>query len=156
MLYYLLLLLAGAVQGVMVSLNGQLGNYYSMFAICFFVHGIALILLLYIGGKMLYEGLHHEQQEEETAHALTMKMLIVQGIATSIDALSVGFTNAEYDIIHAFVTCVIIGAVTLAICLAGIQLGKKFGTKLAGKAGILGGIILILIGVEIFVSGVFM
>lgn len=46
MLYYLLLLLAGALQGVMVSLNGQLGNYYSMFAICFFVHGIALILLL--------------------------------------------------------------------------------------------------------------
>lgn len=46
MLYYLLLLLAGALQGVMVSLNGQLGNYYSPFAICFFVHGIALILLL--------------------------------------------------------------------------------------------------------------
>lgn len=46
MLYYLLLLLAGALQGVMVSLNGQLGKYYSTFAICFFVHGIALILLL--------------------------------------------------------------------------------------------------------------
>lgn len=125
-------------------------------ALSILIPWIALALLGYIGGKMLYEGLHHEQQEEETAHALTMKMLIVQGIATSIDALSVGFTISEYDIIHAFVSCVIIGAVTLAICLTGIQLGKKFGTKLAGKAGILGGIILILIGVEIFVSGVFM
>ena len=125
-------------------------------ALSILIPWIALALLGYIGGKMLYEGLHHEQQEEETAHALTMKMLIVQGIATSIDALSVGFTISEYDIIHAFVSCVIIGAVTLAICLAGIQLGKKFGTKLAGKAGILGGIILIMIGVEIFVSGVFM
>lgn len=118
---------------------------------------IALALLGYIGGKMLYEGLHPEREEEnDTDHALTMKLLMVQGIATSIDALSVGFTIARYDVIHALISCMIIGIVTLGICLAGLYLGRKFGTKLAGKAGILGGIILIVIGLEIFVSGVFM
>lgn len=118
---------------------------------------IALALLGYIGGKMLYEGLHPEREEEnDTDHALTMKLLMVQGIATSIDALSVGFTIAEYDVVHALISCMIIGIVTLGICLAGLYLGRKFGTKLAGKAGILGGIILIVIGLEIFVSGVFM
>ena len=118
---------------------------------------IALALLGYIGGKMLYEGLHPEKEEEnDTDHALTMKLLMVQGIATSIDALSVGFTIARYDVIHALISCMIIGIVTLGICLAGLYLGRKFGTKLAGKAGILGGIILIVIGLEIFISGVFM
>ena len=118
---------------------------------------IALALLGYIGGKMLYEGLQPEREEEnDTDHALTMKLLMVQGIATSIDALSVGFTIARYDVIHALISCMIIGIVTLGICLAGLYLGRKFGTKLAGKAGILGGIILIVIGLEIFISGVFM
>ena len=118
---------------------------------------IALALLGYIGGKMLYEGLQPEREEEnDTDHALTMKLLMVQGIATSIDALSVGFTIAEYDVVHALISCMIIGIVTLGICLAGLYLGRKFGTKLAGKAGILGGIILIVIGLEIFISGVFM
>lgn len=118
---------------------------------------IALALLGYIGGKMLYEGLHPEREEEnDTDHALTMKLLMVQGIATSIDALSVGFTIARYDVIHALISCMIIGIVTLGICLAGLYLGRKFGTKLAGKAGFLGGIILIVIGLEIFISGVFM
>lgn len=76
-------------------------------------------------------------------------------ISTSIDALSVGFTIADYGFVMALVCCTIIGGVTLAVCLGGIVIGKKLGTKLAGKAGILGGIILILIGVEIFVKGVF-
>ena len=118
---------------------------------------IALALLGYIGGKMLYEGVHPEKEDDNNNdHALTMKLLMVQGIATSIDALSVGFTIARYDVIHALISCMIIGIVTLGICLAGLYLGRKFGTKLAGKAGILGGIILIVIGLEIFVSGVFM
>lgn len=126
-------------------------------AVSVLIPWIALALLGYIGGKMLYEGLHPEKEEEnENDYALTMKLLIVQGIATSIDALSVGFTIAEYDVIHALISCMVIGIVTLGICLAGLHLGRKFGTKLAGKAGILGGIILLVIGLEIFVSGVFM
>ena len=80
--------------------------------------------------------------------------LLLQGIATSIDALSVGFTIAEYDLIHAIVAGLIIATVTLIICLCGIALGRRFGTALAGKASILGGGNLICVGIEIFISGI--
>ena len=78
--------------------------------------------------------------------------LLVQGVATSIDALSVGFTIAEYDRLMALVCSLIIAAVTLCICLGGLVLGRKFGMRLAGRAQILGGAILIFIGLEIFIS----
>jgi putative Mn2+ efflux pump MntP len=78
----------------------------------------------------------------------------MQSIATSIDALSVGFTIAHYSLQTALISTFIIGAVTFVICLSGLSIGKVFGTKLSSKASILGGIILILIGIEIFVSNV--
>ena len=112
---------------------------------------IALILLGYIGGKMLVEGIRGETPEEGAAR-LTFGVLMVQGIATSIDALSVGFTIADYDWVMALVASLLIATVTFAICMAGLCLGRKFGTKLAGKASILGGVILIGIGLEIFIS----
>lgn len=130
---------------------------------------IALVLLLFIGGKMLYEGIKNkgdddingengengEKGEEATAVTkLTLLQLLVQGIATSIDALSVGFTIAEYKVTEAIVCSAIVAAVTFGICVAGTYIGKKFGTKLAGKATILGGVILIIIGLEIFIKGV--
>lgn len=127
---------------------------------------IALVLLLFIGGKMLYEGIKNkggndingengEKVEEATAITkLTLLRLLVQGIATSIDALSVGFTIAEYKVTEALVCSAIVAAVTFGICVAGTYIGKKFGTKLAGKATILGGVILIIIGLEIFIKGV--
>ncbi len=120
-----------------------------------FIPWIALILLLYIGGKMLLEGLHPEDEEEGSVSMLTMGTLMVQGIATSIDALSVGFTIADYGFLMALTASLIIGIVTFFICVAGLQIGKSFGTKLAGKANILGGVILIAIGLEIFIKGVF-
>ena len=82
-------------------------------------------------------------------------MRLLQGIATSIDALSVGFTIAEYNWVTALVCAAIIAVVTFLICLGGLYIGKKAGTKLAGKAGILGGSILILIGLEIVISSFF-
>lgn len=127
---------------------------------------IALVLLLFIGGKMLCEGIKNkgdndingengEKGEEATAVTkLTLTRLLVQGIATSIDALSVGFTIAEYKVTEALVCSAIVAAVTFGICVAGTYIGKKFGTKLAGKATILGGVILIIIGLEIFIKGV--
>lgn len=115
---------------------------------------IALLLLLYIGGKMLLEGIRAQGSEEEST-AVVFWALMLQGIATSIDALSVGFTIAEYTFPAALLEALIIGAVTLLICLSGLIIGKKFGTKLSGKASLLGGIILILIGIEIFIKGVF-
>lgn len=115
---------------------------------------IALGLLCYIGGKMLWEGIHHKQEDEKSGK-LTVKDLLIQGIATSIDALSVGFTIASYNLADALLASFLIGAVTFVICLVGVRLGRKFGTLLAGKANIVGGIILIGIGLEIFLTGLF-
>lgn len=115
---------------------------------------IALALLGFIGGKMLWEGLHGGG-EAEAAPELSWTALLVQGVATSIDALSVGFTIAEYGFAMALVCCLLIAVVTFVICLGGLKLGKTFGTRLAGKASILGGVILIAIGLEIFITGVF-
>ena len=111
---------------------------------------IALILLAYIGGKMLLEGIRHKEGEE--AAAVSGGGLLLQGVATSIDALSVGFTIAEYGPVMAVVCALLIAAVTFVICTAGLVIGRKFGIRLAGRASILGGAILIFIGVEIFVS----
>lgn len=119
-----------------------------------FIPFIALILLLYIGGKMLIEGIRNKDSQNKEETAVGFGELMIQGIATSIDALSVGFTIAEYGISEALVESLIIGAVTFIICIGGLLIGKRFGTKLAGKASILGGVILIAIGLEIFIKGV--
>ncbi len=111
---------------------------------------IALILLCYIGGKMIFEGIRPGSDTEEHSEILSFRTLILQGIATSIDALSVGFTIAEYGALQAFAASVIIGVVTYFICMAGLFIGRRAGTALAGKASIFGGVILIAIGIEIF------
>ena len=115
---------------------------------------IALILLLYIGGSMIWESVKGEEEIEEVKK-LSFAVLMMQGIATSIDALSVGFTIADYGFVMALVCSIIIAVVTFVICETGLYLGKTLGTKLAGKADILGGVILIGIGIEIFIKGVF-
>ena len=115
---------------------------------------IALLLLLFIGAKMLIEGIRNRNADTEKP-GVGLAALLLQGVATSIDALSVGFTIAEYDFLMALVCALIIAAVTFGICVAGLLIGRRFGTRLAGKASLLGGIILIAIGIEIFVTGVF-
>lgn len=141
-----------------------------------FIPWIALALLLYIGGKMLLEGIRenreassgreddasgdtalavHEQTDAPGAGRLPASDLLMQGIATSIDALSVGFTIAGYRAFTAVTSSVIIGLVTLVICIAGLFIGRQIGTRLAGKASVLGGIMLIAIGAEIWIRGVF-
>ena len=116
---------------------------------------IALALLTYIGGEMLIKGMRNRGDSLETEKtALGLGALAVQGIATSIDALSVGFTIEEYPVNMAVVAALIIGALTYFICLGGILIGKKFGTRLSSKASVLGGIILIAIGLEIFIKGI--
>lgn len=118
-----------------------------------FIPWIALLLLCFIGGKMLIEGIKSKGCPCEEKPAVSFGALLVQGVATSIDALSVGFTIAEHDIWHALVSCFVIAIVTFGICMGGLFIGKKFGTKLANKASIFGGVILILIGIEIFITG---
>lgn len=127
-----------------------------------FIPWIALILLLFIGGKMVVEGIMErkgkkkdEEIKEDKPVKLTWGALIVQGIATSIDALSVGFTIADYSVLRAFAASFIIGVVTLVICLIGLIFGKKIGSRISSIATIIGGCILIFIGIEIFVKGIF-
>ncbi len=115
---------------------------------------IALILLCFIGGKMLYEGIKGGDGEGEKV-GVGLAALMVQGVATSIDALSVGFTIAEYDLGAALLAALLIAVVTFGICAAGLMIGRRAGTRLAGKAGILGGSILIFIGLEIFITSFF-
>lgn len=119
-----------------------------------FIPWIALILLSFIGGKMFLEGIRSKNEEIEMPK-VGAAALLVQGIATSIDALSVGFTIAEYGLIMAIVCALIIAAVTFIICMAGLVIGKKFGTKFSNKATMFGGLILIIIGLEIFIKGIF-
>ena len=131
-------------------------EYFSKFES--FIPWIALALLLYIGGKMIWEAFHDKVDSEgESAgkSVLTFTALLIQGIATSIDALSVGFTIADYGFLMAFIASLIIAVVTFAICMTGLLIGKKAGSHLSSKATLLGGIILVGIGIEIFVKGVF-
>ena len=119
-----------------------------------FIPWIAMGLLGYIGGKMLYEGIKNKSTCEEKP-SVGFSALIVQGVATSIDALSVGFTISNHNLFEALIACLLIGIVTFFICFAGIAIGKKAGTRLAGKAGIFGGAILLFIGLEIFITSWF-
>jgi len=117
-----------------------------------YIPWIAFILLLYIGGKMLLEGLgiiKEDEKADDGSVKLTFSVLMVQGIATAIDALSVGFTIAEYDALTAILAAVIIAAVTFIISMIGALIGKKIGDKVSEKASILGGLILIFIGIKI-------
>ena len=125
---------------------------------------IALELLLFIGGGLLKDGIEElraarsgeaPESEAEGVARLSFGTLMMQGVATSIDALSVGFTTAAYNRAQALLSSVIIGVVTLVICMAGLRLGRKLGELLSGRASILGGLILIGIGLEIWVKGVF-
>ena len=126
-----------------------------------FIPWIALALLGYIGGKMLYEGIKEFKCKSEGGEEcpipkkLGLYALLMQGVATSIDALSVGFTISDYNWIQAIVCALLIALVTFGICFAGILLGRKFGTALAGKSAIFGGSILIFIGLEIFITSFF-
>ena len=116
-----------------------------------FVPWIALALLGFIGGKMIYEGVSGREAETASeAVVLSLTSLIVQGIA----ALSSGFALKDYTVPMAFAASGIIAAVTFAICLLGVRLGRRFGLKLAGRASILGGVILLIIGIKIFLDGI--
>ena len=107
-----------------------------------FIPWIALALLGYIGGKMLAEGIKEYKCKSDggtecpVPKKLGISALLVQGVATSIDALSVGFTISDYNWLQAVVCALLIAVVTFGICFAGIILGKKFGTALAGKSAL--------------------
>ncbi len=116
-----------------------------------FIPWIAFFLLLFIGGKMILDGIKTRGGETVSTEKLTGAALLMQGIATSIDALSVGFTIADDTLVQALISCLLIGIVTLIICLIGLKLGKKIGQLIAHRATIFGGLILMGIGLEILI-----
>ena len=118
-----------------------------------FIPYIALALLSYIGGKMIYEGMKKDCDCEDCA--VGFWGLIVQGIATSIDALTVGLDIGSYNIVEALVCALVIAIVTFIICMFGVYAGKKFGNMLSNKATVFGGVILVCIGIYIFIKGIF-
>lgn len=142
----------GFFQGVMPFIGYLLGSVI-LSKIEWIIPWVALLLLSFIGGKMLLDGIKNQEEACEEKEELTFKVLLVQAIATSIDALSVGFTISNYTLFEAIVAVLLIATVTFIISFIAVYLGKKFGIKLGNKAVILGGLILIAIGVEIFISG---
>ncbi len=130
-------------------------EYFNRFST--FIPWIALLLLCYIGGKMIWEAFHEGDEAglEEKTGKLSLTVLLIQGLATSIDALSVGFTIADYNLLMALASALVIAVVTFGICMTGLIIGKKAGKHLSSKATVFGGIILIGIGIEIFIKNVF-
>ena len=150
-------LVFGLFQGVMPLIGwGLVHSIASAFSIVEkFIPWIALLLLSFLGVKMIVEAVKEDADEEEdSCKKQGLALILVQGVATSIDALSVGVTTSEYNFFNAGLSSLIIAVITFAICYVGIILGKKFGTKFSKNAAILGGVILILIGIEIFLTGI--
>lgn len=144
----------GLFQGIMPSLGYALGSTFSRY-IERFDHIIALLLLGYIGGKMLVDAFRGGG-EAASGGALKPSELIIQGVATSIDALAVGVSLAALiGVSEMIVSAGIIAGTTFLIAAAGVFIGKKFGDILNNKAQLVGGIILIGIGVKIFVEHTF-
>ena len=155
----LIALFFGVFQGIMPLIGYFAGTLFAE-AVASVAPCVALVLLGFIGGKMIYEALKKNKEEEETAKNLGVGALTVQAIATSIDALAVGISLLALNGIGAlkvniFAACAIIAACTFVISLAAVFIGKKFGAVLADKAELIGGIILVAIGLKIFIEGVF-
>ena len=113
------------------------------------VHWIGFVLLILIGGKMILEGIRGGEEPDE---GLSSGRLLLQGIATSIDALSVGFAIADFSAAQAFYCSAVIAVVTLFLCLIGVAAGKLVGRALSGKASVFGGLILVCIGIRILLG----
>jgi putative Mn2+ efflux pump MntP len=151
----LIALMFGLFQGLMPLLGYSVGSQI-LGKIEWTIPYIALVILTLVGINMIREGISDSDEDSNDNKELTFKLITIQAVATSIDALSVGFTISNYKIKEALICTMIITLVTFIICFYAVFIGKKCGDKLGHKAVILGGIILILIGLEIFITGVFL
>lgn len=142
----------GLAQGIMPVIGFFAGITFSK-QIESLDHWIALILLGAIGGKMIFEAIKEMKlpPEEVCKTQFSMKLLVVQAIATSVDALAVGISFALMSV-NIVVAAGFIGIVTFFCCLVGVSIGKRFGLLLKHRAEIFGGIILICIGLKIFIE----
>ncbi len=149
----------GLFQGFMPLIGYYAGSIFSNFVSTIAPY-LALVLLGFIGGKMIYEAVKKNKDEEDVKN-LTIKNLFVQAIATSIDALAVGISFIALDAsntlpLNIFQCCAIIVAATFIISFIAVFIGKKFGDIFNNKAQLIGGLILVGIGIKIFIDGVFL
>ena len=116
-----------------------------------FIPWIGFFLLLFLGVKMLIEGIKERGDDsmEDAFRTISGHQLVTLAIATSIDALSVGFVIASYNMLEAFSASFIIGVVTFLLCIIGTLAGRRFGMRYSFASSILGGVILICIGVKL-------
>ena len=147
----------GGFQALMPLIGYLIGGLFEQY-ITEIDHWIAFILLVYLGGKMIFESIKNKDDEADSAvdepEKLDIKELFIMAIATSIDALAVGITFAFLDMqINVFWAIGIIGVITAIICFIGTVVGHKFGAKFKKTAEIVGGAVLIIIGLKILLEG---
>lgn len=140
----------GAAQMIMPILGWVMGSRMTKY-ISSFDHWTAFLLLGYIGGKMIYDSYYDNRPEITLADTVDIKEIAMLSIATSIDALAVGITLAFLQA-NVFMASAIIGCTTFMLSCAGVCAGYLFGTKFEKYASVAGGIILIIIGTNIFVK----
>ena len=144
----------GGFQAAMPLIGFYLGTFFKDYIVSI-DHWVAFVLLAYIGGKMLYDTLTEEDEEIVCPidSRLNFKELTLMAVATSIDALAVGITFSFYKNTNIFADISLIGVTTFVLCVAGVAIGYKFGTRFKKKAEIAGGVILIIIGLKILLEG---
>ena len=140
----------GVFQAVMPLIGWLLGSAFEKY-ITTFDHWIAFGLLLILGTKALVDAIRDKDDDEEKEYKLDFKELTVLAIATSIDALAVGVTFAFLQVSLAL-SVSLIGVITFVLCLIGVMIGNKFGSKWKKPASIAGGVVLILMGVKILLE----
>ena len=135
-------------QGLMPIIGFFLGTTFRVF-VERVDHWIAFILLLIIGINMIVEGL--DNAKPKNSDLLDFKTMIILSLATSIDALAVGITFAFFRT-NLLSSTIIIASITFVLSIIGVKIGNRFGDKLQGKAKIIGGIVLIIIGIKILIE----
>lgn len=160
----LIALFYGVAQGLMPLIGYYAGSLFAE-AVAKIAPWLALILLGFIGGKMIFEaicafGRKKNGEEAEESKPLSIGAIAAQAIATSIDALAVGVSLVALKVsgalaVNIFVAVSMIAATTFVISLISVFIGKKFGELLSDKAELIGGLILVAIGLKIFIEGVF-
>jgi len=136
-------------QGGMPYIGWAIGNIFKN-SIVEYDHWIAFILLAGLGGKMVYDCLTKEK-EENHFNPLKLMVLISISIATSIDALIVGISFALIEI-NILVSAIIIAIITFLASMIGMLLGKKMGEHVSKKLDLLGGVVLIILGLKILIE----
>lgn len=138
----------GVFQALMPLIGWLLGSRFADYIIDF-DHWIAFALLAIVGGKMLWEAFSSHEDTEKDTDSINVRELLVLGLATSIDALAVGISFAFIPAVPITAAIVLIGVTTFVISFLGVVLGHRVGIRLGKPAEIAGGIILILIGLNI-------